>query len=630
MNQMKPNLTSRWLALPLGAVILLQGFAFAQPPATSAPTSSPIASLQARIIQAKPVVVLADGASAADLVVEGAWRDGSWSGSVRNSTATPQAIREIVLFEVDHGLAAETAVYGESFQMLAQITGTLAQPADLGTYPDRKHYRIPEPDGYRTASGLLTLSPAHDSSLALAFTSCHKFIGRIGFNQSRVKGFLDTEGLTLPPGATWQLEHFGVFAGVNRDEVVESVAKKIQQYHPRTLPAKPPTGWCSWYTFYEEVTVPDIERNLAFSKKNLPQLRYIQIDDGYQSKMGDWLETGNAFGGNIKNVLKQIKTAGFEPAIWVAPFIAEKDSLVFQQHPDWFVKDNAGKPLDSSTVGFGGWRCAPWYVLDGTNPAVQKHLEQVFKTMREEWGVTYFKLDANYWGAIHGGVHYNPLATRIEAYRQGMAAIQKGAGDSFILGCNAPIWPSLGLVDGMRTSGDINNDWQSIKGCALENLSRAWQNGNLWWNDPDCVILTENTQKNIRHKLPPKDPTLTENQFKLHVAAIRATGGMVLSGDEMPQIQPPRFKVLAKLLTPTGQAMHFASPGFPIGRVTLNPHHEEVALFNWGDTPVTRCFATAAGATITDFWTGESRQADGTTTSCVIPPRSATLLEISK
>ncbi|MEI8036936.1 MAG: glycoside hydrolase family 36 protein [Verrucomicrobiota bacterium] len=624
----KPTLG--WLALPLGGWLMLQGFAMAASSATIEPTAIPVASLQAQILQAKPSVVLTNGKIADELVVEGIWRDGRWSGSVRNRSATPLAVREIVLFEVDHGLTGDTPVYGESFQMLAQITGTLAQPEDLGAYPDRKHYRIAEPDGYRTASGLLTISPAHDSSLALAFTSCNKFIGRIGFNSSRLKGFLDTEGLTLPPGATWQLESFGVFAGANRDEAVAAVAEKIQQNHPRTLPVTPPTGWCSWYTFYEEVTVPDIERNLAFSKENLPQLRYIQIDDGYQSKMGDWLETGKAFGGNIKTVLKQIKSAGFEPAIWVAPFIAEKTSLVFQQHPDWFVKGSDGKPLDSSTVGFGGWRCAPWYVLDGTHPAVQKHLEQVFKTMREDWGVTYFKLDANYWGAIHGGVHYNPLATRVEAYRQGMAAIQNGAGDSFILGCNAPIWPSLGLVDGMRTSGDINNDWKSIKGCALENLSRAWQNGKLWWNDPDCLLLTENTQKNIRHHLPPKDPTLTENQFKLHVASIRATGGLVLSGDEMPQILKNRCMVLAKLLTPTGMAMHFASPGFPVGRVTLNTHQEEVALFNWSDTPVTRSFATEAGSTITDFWTGESRKADGTTTSCEIAPRSAVLLEITK
>lgn len=630
MNKMKPKATSRGMLLPLGGMLLLQGLAIAQNPATLEDETGPVASLRTRILEAKPFALLSDGNATTDLVVEGSWHDGSWSGNLRNPTGKPLPVREIVLFELDHGLCAGSPVYGESFQMLAQITGTLAQPEDLGAYSDRKHYRIPEPEGYRTASGLLAISPAHDSSLALAFTSCNKFIGRIGFNQSRLKCYLDTEGLTIPPGGTWQLEKFAVFTAGNRDEALVAVATKIQQNHPRTLPPKPPTGWCSWYTFYEEVTVPDIERNLAFSKQKLPQLRYIQIDDGYQSKMGDWLETGNAFGGNVKTVLKQIKSAGFEPAIWVAPFIAEKTSVIFQKHPDWFIKDSFGNPLDSSTIGFGGWRCAPWYVLDGTHPEAQKHLEHVFKTMREEWGVTYFKLDANYWGAIHGGVHHNPNATRIEAYRQGMAAIQKGAGTSFILGCNAPIWPSLGLVDGMRTSGDINNDWKSIKGCALENLARAWQNGKLWWNDPDCVLLTENSQKNIRHNVPPKDPTLTDKEFKLHVASIRASGGMVLSGDEMPQIQTNRFKVLEKLLTPTGKAMQFDCPGFSIGRVALNSSQEEVALFNWDDVPITRSFATETGSIITDFWTGVSKKAEGTSATYEIPPRSAVLLEITK
>lgn len=629
MNTRKHLYDFRVLALTF--LLGQQGFIQGETPQTFDLADTPIASLVTRIEHSKPAVILQDGTESRDVTIEGGWSDSHWSGTLRNTSGKPLSIREIVLFELDHGLAAGTPVYGESFQMLAQITGTLGKPTDLGAYSDRKHYGIPEPEGYRTASGLLTISPVSGSSLALAFTSCNKFIGRIGFNQSRVKGYLDTEDLTLPPGGAWKLENFEIFTARNRDEALEAVAVKIQQNHPRALPAKPPTGWCSWYTFYEEVTVPDIERNLAFSKENLPQLRYIQIDDGYQSKMGDWLETGKAFGGDIQNVLKQIKTAGFEPAIWVAPFIAEKTSVIFQQHPDWLVKDSAGKPLDSSTIGFGGWRCAPWYVLDGTHPEVQKHLEHVFKTMREDWGVTYFKLDANYWGAIHGGVHHNPDATRIEAYRQGMAAIQKGAGDSFILGCNAPIWPSLGLVDGMRTSGDISNDWKAIKGCALENLARAWQNGKLWWNDPDCILLTENTQKNIRHNLPPKDPTLTENEFKLHAASIRATGGMVLSGDEMPQIPSNRLVVLKKLLAPTGKAMRFDSTEFSIGRVNLNQTTEEVALFNWGDQPLSRSIPVVAGSIITDFWTGEIRQANGASSlSYEIPGRSARLLIIKK
>ena len=35
-------------------------------------------------------------------------------------------------------------------------------------------------------------------------------------------------------------------------------------------------------------------------------------------------------------------------------------------------------------------------------------------------GCTYFKLDANFWGAIHGGHFHDPRATRIEAYRRGL------------------------------------------------------------------------------------------------------------------------------------------------------------------------------------------------------------------
>ena len=126
--------------------------------------------------------------------------------------------------------------------------------------------------------------------------------------------------------------------------------------------------------------------NLAAIVKDAPQLKYVQLDDGYQPAMGDWLETGKAFGGDVQGVLQAIRKQGFEPAIWVAPFIAEAGSHVFQQHPDWFMKGDDGKPLPADKVTFQGWRRGPWYALDGTNPEVQKHLENVFRTMRERVG----------------------------------------------------------------------------------------------------------------------------------------------------------------------------------------------------------------------------------------------------
>ena len=75
-------------------------------------------------------------------------------------------------------------------------------------------------------------------------------------------------------------------------------------------------------------------------------------------------------------------------------------------------------------------------MLDGTNPAARQYLTHVFKTMREEWGVKYFKLDANMWGALPFGQRFEKNRTCVEAYRIGMKAILEGAGsDSFLLGC---------------------------------------------------------------------------------------------------------------------------------------------------------------------------------------------------
>jgi alpha-galactosidase len=373
----------------------------------------------------------------------------------------------------------------------------------------------------------------------------------------------------------------------------------------------PPTGWCSWYCFGPSVTAQQVLDNLDAIATKIPGLTYVQIDDGYQPAMGDWLETGAAFGGDVRRVLDEIRKRGFQPAIWVAPFIAEEQSHVFQQHRDWFVKDAADAPLRSDLVTFGGWRRGPWYVLDGTHPDVHVHFEHVFKTMRQEWGCTYFKLDANFWGAIHGGRFHDPKATRIEAYRHGMQAILRGAGDSFVLGCNHPIWASFGLIHGSRSSNDITRTWDRVKTTAQQNLLRNWQNGRLWWNDPDAVILTGG---------------LTEDEFRFHAAAIYATGGMVLSGDDLTTIPEPRLAMLKKLVPPIGRAAIFADQLLEVGIVHQSTSRT-ICLFNWDDAPKTLTARLDTPSRVTDFWTGESLgRFESMLTMKDMPPHSARLL----
>ena len=541
--------------------------------------------------EARSVVVpLVTGADVSRVKVERRWKGADCQSRLVNEGREPIRIKEVVLFDLTLSLSATTRLYGEGFQMLTQTGGTLGQPTDLGNYTDAKHYKLPAPADAKAFYGMMLLSPSPGDHQLLAFTSCHRFTGQFYLNYPTLKVVVDTEGAELRPGESWQLETFTYRAGSDREQLLDHLAAALITNHPPLRFPSPPTGWCSWYCFGPRVTAQQVLDNLDFIAKHTPGLRYVQIDDGYQPAMGDWLDTGAAFGGNVQGVLKQIRERGFEPAIWVAPFVAEEKSQVFQQHPDWFVKDEDGRPLRSDRVTFGGWRRGPWYVLDGTNPKVQQHLENFFRVMKRDWGCTYFKLDANFWGAIHGGRFYDPRATRIEAYRRGMQAILRGVENSFVLGCNHPIWPSLGLIHGSRSSNDIKRTWERIETTARQNLSRNWQNGRLWWNDSDAIVLTGD---------------LPDNEFQFHATAIYASGGMLLSGDDLTKISAEKLAMLRKLQPPTGVAARFDDDAFRVGRVQLGKR-EVVSVLNWSDAPQDVAVRLQGRRRVSDFWSDAS------------------------
>lgn len=545
--------------------------------------------LLARLKQSPMCIEDAQGIAiqASQIHVARAWRDALCTASITNVSDQPIHLGNIVLFDLSpHGINPATPIFAEGFQMLSYTVGTLGNPIDWD-YKDREHYRIPEPDGLRTAYGMMTLRMQDGESVLLAFPSCKRFLGRFSFDATRLRISLDPEGLALGPGDTWNLELFLASAGPERNRLLDRLAQEIQANHP-LLRLSPPTGWCSWYCYGDAATRPIVQENMQRFKQVLPELKYIQIDDGYSPCEGDWLDPNPAFG-DLDASMAEIRMEGFEPALWVAPFIAEQSSRVLREHPDWFVQGADGKPLNSATVGFAGWRHGPWYVLDGTNPHVQSYFETLFQTMRERWGIHYFKLDANYWGAIHGGTHYDPNATRIEAYRRGMEAVLRGAGpDSVVLGCNAPLWPSFGVVNAMRTSDDIGRDWQTLAHRAKMNFERNWMNGRLWVNDPDAVVLAG-------AELPPNS--------LFHATAIHAVGGSILSGDKAMDLTPEQVQTLHKLLQPTGKGAVFPDDRMEVGVTDLGATCYYYC-FNYDDIPADRTIHLLRPAHLRDFWTG--------------------------
>ncbi|MDX6765231.1 MAG: glycoside hydrolase family 36 protein [Candidatus Methylacidiphilales bacterium] len=557
--------------------------------------------------------------------------EGTLGFTLENTGSSDLALDSVVLAEFDHGFLPETPFYGEGFSMFCSTGGTLAKPLPGDPYTDEAHYRLPGLKGFATTYNYTLLRPQDGRPVLIGFTSCRRFNGRLHWNAERLRISLATEGLVLKAGARWTLEDLMVVSGPDADKLMETFGRAIAKSHPRLPWPERPTGWCSWYGYGPRISAKIVADNLAAMKTHLPGLRYVQIDDGYQPWMGDWLESGRLFPEGIPALCRTISEAGFVPAIWVAPFIASPESELFRKHPDWFVRDAAGRPLSTKGVTFPGWRQGPWYMLDGTHPGARAYLTQVFRTMRG-WGIRYFKLDANAWGALPFGRRYDPAASSVEAYRMGMRAVIEGAGpDAFILGCNHAYWPSLGIIHGSRTSYDIGHSFPGFVRVARQNLLRNWMNGRLWWNDPDCLLLPQPVDP---ARLPPLEgpdgvkrvnEAITQDRLSFHLAATLATGGMLLSGDRLVDYDRTRWAFLAKALGAPGRAARFADDRLEEG-VLDNGDEKWFFLLNWESALRARFVAVPEGGTLSDYWTGQSLERSGGRTEILLPPTSGRVL----
>src|SRR5262245_8123361 len=237
---MSNPVTDRGYRLPLTLVL-----AAVLAPAVSA---EPNPALSLDTVQNAPAKVVAQGGDTGEVKIVREWAGPVCRAKLVNEGKAPVKVKEVVLFDVPHALPPETHLYGEGFTMLSQTAGTLGKPADLGS-TDREHYKIPQPADATVVYGLLTLQPPGGTHAVLAFTSCRRFIGRFYVRPKSIQVVLDTEGLTLAPGQTWDLEEFQLGSGDDRNALLAAVGERIARNHPRLKSAAPPTGWCSWYCF---------------------------------------------------------------------------------------------------------------------------------------------------------------------------------------------------------------------------------------------------------------------------------------------------------------------------------------------------------------------------------------------
>ncbi|MHA1602211.1 MAG: glycoside hydrolase family 36 protein, partial [Promethearchaeota archaeon] len=313
------------------------------------------------------------------------------------------------------------------------------------------------------------------------------------------------------------------------------------------------TGWCSWYYYYTKVSENDIIRNLEYFKRH-PDLAVdlIQLDDGYQTYIGDWGLDGvfnSKFPHELKWLVKKIHNSNFKAGLWVAPFFIAKNSKFWNEHSDWALKTKSGHLLNT---------CSNWghsnYGLDLSRDDVLKYINNLSSTITRDWGFDFLKIDFIYSSEFYNANYSNSALSRAQILRKGVQAVRDGMGpEKMLLGCGAPLGPCVGLVDVMRIGMDSKEVWSnmeflfekivkvgqaSLKLALKSTLQRSYMHNTWWINDPDCALVRENRSK------------LTLNEILLQLTIFGLSGGQILISDDETKVSDERQVLLKKIIPP--------------------------------------------------------------------------------
>ena len=292
---------------------------------------------------------------------------------------------------------------------------------------------------------------------------------------------------------------------------------------------RPPTVWCTWYRYFEEVSAADVLENLAAFDRHALAVDVVQVDDGWSPGLGEGLVDAERFG-SLAAVVDATRAAGRRAGLWLAPFLVGTATTLAREHPEWLVGP-AGHNWGQDLRG-----------LDLTHPAVQElligHVQRLVAL-----GVDYLKLDFLYAGAVPGQRYSG--ADPVSAYREGLGLLRDAAGpDTYLVACGAPLLPSVGLVDAMRVSPDTFHEGGEDGSTGLRGLmplaARSWQQGRLWVNDPDCVVARPSYAHRDRW-----------------TAAASELGGLASFSDRVAELDEAGLSTVRELLDRGGSAEPF-------------------------------------------------------------------------
>ena len=313
----------------------------------------------------------------------------------------------------------------------------------------------------------------------------------------------DVEGLTLDG-------EYQLFDIVRVQGTYDEAFDKYFELYPRknTGRVKHLAGYTSWYNYYQNINEEIILRDLQGLAREGKNANIFQIDDGYETKVGDWDMDTVKFPNGLAPIVDKIHEQGLMAGLWYAPFAAQFKANVIKNHPDWLIRNKHGRPVISG-IAWGGF-----YALDFEKEEVREYIMAFFDKVFNEWHFDMVKLDFLYAAAIEP----RNGKTRGQLMCEAMDFLRECCGDKIILGCGVPLAPAFGVVDACRISCDVENTFKekfyvkvtnqeiiSAKMAMVNSVYRRHLNGRIWANDPDVFFLRDDGMKKAGYTLQQKE-----------------------------------------------------------------------------------------------------------------------------
>lgn len=301
----------------------------------------------------------------------------------------------------------------------------------------------------------------------------------------------------------------------------------------------PPSGWCSWYYYYNRITADEVKRNAEWIAQNLKDYgaRYIQIDDGWQGSGSrdsarNWeMVNTNHFPEGMASVARYIQSLGLEPGLWIAPHGQSSDAVVRAKPGVFLLRTNGTTASDT-------WEGR--YLLDPTSLDSENYMAGLFKRL-SGWGYVYFKIDGQPIVVEEYSKKTNfmksPSGDAAGLYRKTLRTIRDAIGPNrYLLGCWGIPVEGAGIMNGSRTGGDVVLGWGGFQVALRPTLQFYYLHNIVWYSDPDALLV--------------RSP-LTLDQARVWATLEGLTGQALMSSDRLMDLGEERVELLRRVYPAT-------------------------------------------------------------------------------